>query len=150
MPQFELDRGTAEAADAFDRLDIFTQAYIEAMFWTAVDWNDQDAFENPNEFPEWDFSMLAPATLATIVADCADFQRENAADLEDATTGGYGQRGRDYDAASAGHDFWLTRNRNGVGFWDRDLGDLGDRLTAAAHAWGECDLYRGDDGRLYL
>lgn len=31
--------------------------------------------------------------------------------------------------ARAGHDLWLTRNGHGAGFWDRDLGELGDRLT---------------------
>lgn len=34
-----------------------------------------------------------------------------------------------------GHDFWLTRNGSGVGFWDRGLGDIGDRLTDIAKAF---------------
>ncbi len=140
MPQFELDRGTAESADAFDRLDIFTQAYIEAMFWLATDWADQDESGNPNEHPEWDVGMLAHETVAAIVADCSAFQSANAEDLAEAG-----------DDAQNGHDFWLTRNRHGAGFWDRGYDKaISDRLTADAHAWGEADLYRGDDGRLYL
>jgi hypothetical protein len=55
----------------------------------------------------------------------------------------------EFDYSQMGHDFWLTRNRHGAGFWDRGLGALGDRLTSAAHAYGEVDLYVGDDGRLY-
>lgn len=47
------------------------------------------------------------------------------------------------------HDFWLTRNSHGAGFWDRGLGDLGRELTEMAHAWGSADLYLGDDGRIY-
>lgn len=39
-----------------------------------------------------------------------------------------------------GHDFWLTRNGHGAGFWDRGLGELGDRLTDAAHAYGSVDV----------
>ena len=54
------------------------------------------------------------------------------------------------DLADLGHDFWLTRNRHGAGFWDRGLGELGKTLTEIAHSFGECDLYVGDDGRLYL
>lgn len=50
----------------------------------------------------------------------------------------------------AGHDFWLTRNRHGAGFWDRDLGDIGQALSDAAHDFGEQTLYVGDDGVLYL
>jgi hypothetical protein len=28
-----------------------------------------------------------------------------------------------------GHDFWLTRQGHGAGFWDRGLGKIGDQLT---------------------
>ena len=28
-----------------------------------------------------------------------------------------------------GHDFWLTRNGHGAGFWDRGLGETGKKLT---------------------
>lgn len=31
-----------------------------------------------------------------------------------------------------GHDLYLTSNHHGAGFWDRGLGELGDRLTEAA------------------
>jgi hypothetical protein len=48
-----------------------------------------------------------------------------------------------------GHDFWLTRNGHGAGFWDRGLGDVGDKLTEACKAFGGVDLYVGDDGLIY-
>lgn len=35
--------------------------------------------------------------------------------------------------AQLGHDLCLTSGHHGVGFWDRDLGSLGDDLTKAAH-----------------
>lgn len=49
-----------------------------------------------------------------------------------------------------GHDFWLTRNHHGAGFWDRGLGDLGKKLTEWAHSYGSSDVYLGDDGKVYL
>lgn len=49
-----------------------------------------------------------------------------------------------------GHDFWLTRNRHGAGFWDRGLKDLGKKLTEWAHSYGSSDMYVGDDGKVYL
>ncbi len=49
-----------------------------------------------------------------------------------------------------GHDFWLTRNRHGAGFWDRGLGDLGKKLTEWAHSYGSSDVYLGDSGKVYL
>ena len=33
------------------------------------------------------------------------------------------------DWESVGHDFWLTSQGHGAGFWDRGLGELGDKLT---------------------
>jgi hypothetical protein len=35
-----------------------------------------------------------------------------------------------------GHDLLLTRSGHGAGFWDRGLGELGDRLSEAARAYG--------------
>lgn len=48
-----------------------------------------------------------------------------------------------------GHDFWLTRNGHGSGFWDRGLEDIGEALSEAAKEFGEQYLYVGDDGKLY-
>lgn len=49
----------------------------------------------------------------------------------------------------AGHDFWLTQNGHGTGFWDRGLGELGRRLTDASKKYGTFDLYVGDDGLIH-
>lgn len=48
-----------------------------------------------------------------------------------------------------GHDFWLTRNGHGAGFWDRGLGAVGDDLSKASKSYGEVYLYIGDDGMIY-
>ena len=48
-----------------------------------------------------------------------------------------------------GHDLWLTRNYHGAGFWDRGLGEIGDKLTELAHSYGGVTLYIGDDGKIY-
>jgi hypothetical protein len=48
------------------------------------------------------------------------------------------------------HDFWLTRNHHGAGFWDGDYGDVGDELTKIAHAFGSVDVFPCDDGKLYF
>ena len=80
-------------------------------------------------------------------ADCDRFYDANAAGLncEGVTFGpDFGQDGR------AGHDFWLTRNHHGAGFWDGDWPEpQATALTDAAHAFGERNLYLGDDGRIY-
>jgi hypothetical protein len=137
MPQFILDTGTPEAAHAYSQLDSFTRAYIEAMFFT-------DANCDSEELADASFTELAPDALKSIVEDCSDFQESFADLLRFAYTFGA------YNESSAGHDFWLTRNGHGAGFWDRGLDDVGDKLTEMAHPYGEVSLYRGDDGLIYL
>lgn len=44
------------------------------------------------------------------------------------------------NAAQAGHDFWLTRNGHGAGFWDGDWDTLGDVLTKISHSYGETEV----------
>lgn len=54
------------------------------------------------------------------------------------------------DPGQVGHDYWLTRNGHGAGFWDRGLGKRGDRLTEITKPYGSRDLYLGDDGLIYV
>ncbi len=50
-----------------------------------------------------------------------------------------------YSASRAGHDFWLTRNGHGAGYWDGDLQDhIGESLTECARLAGACELYVND------
>lgn len=170
MPQFILDTSGTVAAvtgnqkihvDAeWSDLDAFTQGYIKALFFTE---------EESLRFPDTGhglggrmngggigFADLAPETLARIIADCAAFQdaafsliaqKIGFADLET-------NDGEPYTKARAGHDFWLTRNGHGAGFWDRGLPHgLGDALSALCGRgteWPGRDAYIGDDGKVYL
>ena len=54
-----------------------------------------------------------------------------------------------YDESRAGNDYWYTRNGHGTGFWDRGLGELGDKLAAACR-YREVNMVRGDDGLIYF
>lgn len=59
------------------------------------------------------------------------------------------------DPEQIAHDFWLTRNGHGVGFWDRtyendDDGTKGDRLTELSKKFGEIYPHVGDDGKIYF
>jgi len=122
-------------------MDAFTQGYITCAPWSSTDNSREDGGDPLDD--NYDESDIAPSTLAEIEADCADFQEANAADLtlyEEIT-------GRPSD--HAGHDFWLTRNGHGTGFWDRGAGDVGERLTKASKVYGSRDLYVGDDGLIY-
>lgn len=80
-------------------------------------------------------------------SECERFLSENAMDIKAAIA----DENFEVDLTQVAHDFWLTRNRHGAGFWDGDYPEkVGARLTDAAHKFGECWLYVGDDGTLYI
>lgn len=122
-------------------LDQFTRAYMAAALWSSTDEHGEplDAVFSPDD--------IAPECAAAMRESCADFIKSNGADLAD-----YCARMRCEQwtgVERAGHDFWLTRNGHGAGFWDRGLGQLGQRLSEAARICSGVDLYPGDDGRIY-
>lgn len=100
-------------------------------------------------------SDLAEETLTRMVADCERFQTEQADLITDdnLTHGPVASREHEgmYDSTErAGHDFWLTRNGHGCGFFDGDWTEpAATQLTNAAHAFGSFDLYVGNDGKIY-
>lgn len=130
-----------------DSLDTFTRAYIACALWSSTD-------DNGNPLDEHDGEMAAEC-LATMESDCSIFQNDN----RDLLTMAYAdprwiaedQRHDKpaYDASQAGHDFWLTRNGHGAGFWDRGLGEIGRDLSGMARQCGSADLCIGDDGLIY-
>lgn len=83
---------------------------------------------------------LARETKATMQDHCTQFLRDTHEILNHSGL----------TLEEAGHNFWLTRNGHGAGFWDRGLGGIGDALTAAACEFPEQTLYSGDDGKLYV
>lgn len=108
--------------------DEFCNGYIEAALWSSTD-DDGESLEDMD---------IAPETLEEMEKDCDDFVES------------FGHLFEGYDDAQAGHDFWLTRNGHGAGFWDGDYDEPeATELTDAAKAYGEYTLYVGDDGDVY-
>jgi len=118
-------------------MDKFTRGYIECIMWSSTD-DEGDPLDMTYIAED-----IAPEALKRIIKDCQEFQAENA----DLLSKYYCyHRPEDY----AGHDFWLTRNGHGAWFRDRGLGAPGEKLSTAARTRGSCDIYVGDDGRLYV
>ena len=114
-------------------IDAAVAGYMEAAAWTEEDQLRNDLQDLGGEFE------LAPDTQDKMRADVIAFVKE--ADLLLIRAG--------IEAGQAGHDFWLTRNGHGAGFWDRGNGDVGDELTKMCQTFGEYDLYVGDDGLVH-
>jgi hypothetical protein len=115
-------------------LDAFTRGYVESALWSSSDQGGEPLDKN------YDIDDITPEALATMAKDFANFQEASKELLEQS----------ELTDDEAGHDFWLTRNGHGVGFWDRGLGEIGDKLSEACKPYGTSDLYVGDDGRLYV
>ena len=109
----------------------FFEGYAIAALWSSY---DEDG--NPLD-SMYSISDIAPSSLESMKRDCDKFYDEYS-DLF-------------FNDERAGHDFWLTRNHHGAGFWDGDYEkEIGKTLTDASHAFGESNLYIGDDGLLYV
>jgi hypothetical protein len=113
-------------------LDTMLNSYIETALWSSTD-DDGEALDGVYSRDD-----LADETVNQMRSDCEDFLQSNGTTIEG------------LDASRVGHDFWLTRNRHGAGFWDGDYAEpVGKALTDASHVYGEVNLYVGDDGLIY-
>ena len=118
-------------------MDEFTASYLESALWSST---DDDG--TPLDDERYCDAELAPETIAQFKSECARFRAINTALLDQAT--------EHQSETRQAHDFWLTRNGHGAGFWDGDYPEeLGDALTVASKAFGTCDLYIGDNGLIY-
>lgn len=168
MPQFILntpDRAPpAKRPHPYYALDDFAKGYVEALFFTNGDTGD----EREGRLNEMGVERLTRASVAKIKEDCDAFQAEHTGLLTLAYATG------EYTPEQAGRDFWFTRQGHGAGFWDRgqlddsralwrELGrprigepgwdeytrrkgpTLGEKLSGAAKAFGECyvETWRG-------
>lgn len=129
----------------------FFRAYVEAALWSSpANGASDEMVENIDQF-DWvkeadsQIDVLDDDLAKEMREDCRKFIYDNRGDL--ALASRLYPRTEWPWTAQAGHDFWLTRNRHGVGFWDRGLGEVGDRLTKAAHAFGEIDLWADEEAR---
>lgn len=143
------------------KLQAFIDGYIECAMWANLMMykceHGENAYEcdecDPGEIdPELESADASPGeyddsltdeTLATVERDCRDFVAFNITDL----------MACGLDSSQCGHDFALTRNRHGAGFWDRKhrgtIEDAAlDRLTEASHAYGSQDFIVGYDGKV--
>lgn len=122
-------------------IDAFYDGYVTAILWA-------------NTYTETDGeleSVDGTVANAELTSDAATALRQDVDDFLDEHVQrliwGAAVRTRgQYRPDQAGHDFALTRNGHGAGFWDRGLGIVGDALTAHAKPHGERNLFVDSDG----
>lgn len=116
-----------------NRTDEIVTAALDCLLWLGTD--DEGV---PLEAHGFTIHDVIEADVEKLRDMLQAFVGSNAEDLEG------------LDAGAIGHDFILTANRHGAGFWDRGLGERGQRLTEAAHPYGELILYTAGAGKLYI
>ncbi len=119
----------------------FFNAYVDCALWSSTYGENG---ENNLDDGEHELSDEAKNIM---LADCADFLTYCAEVNVNPFPDYQNELYDDYELS--GHDFWLTRNGHGAGYWDRGL-ENGKELTAAAKTFGTCDLYVGDSGEIYV
>lgn len=117
-------------------IDQVLEHYITCALWASID-DDGDPFDRNYEAGD-----IHKEAVKRMRQEVEDFVREQK-DLINLLPDSYG-------LDQLGHDFFLTRNGHGAGFWDRGLGPVGDALTEACKACGSQDLYLGDDEFLWV
>lgn len=113
------------------KLDSFELGFFECALWSSNDESDEYGGEPLDK--NYEVGDIAEETLLKLKAECDSFREENAELLAQAG-----------DDSQNGHDFWLTRNGHGAGFWDRGYGPVGDKLSDACKKYNEVNLYVQD------
>jgi hypothetical protein len=115
----------------------------------AATWADLQIESRPDEFGSesylYGLDEIDEEGQRIIRQQCFDFALHNSEDVDtylaeidvphDSTAG-----------EMCGHDLYLTSVGHGAGFWDRGLGELGERLTAAAKAYGVNGVWLDESG----
>lgn len=121
------------SVDGFD-VDEVLKHYMVAALWSS---NDSDNEDQPFDRDYSTFD-IDPATVESMKMDVVKFLTENKAALKES----------ELSDDQIGHDFWLSRNGHGAGFFDHSLDpDIEKKLMNAAKAFKECNLY-AEDGKV--
>lgn len=115
----------------------FVEAYIEGLLFTEEEALGLSGADVLTE------DLFSNGAFQAIYTECADFFFGEYAEMEAAIA-----EFPHYGFSQAGHDFWLTRNGHGAGFWDRGIGKHGEELTKASKDYGETHAYMDEETNL--
>lgn len=124
-----------------NKLGPMVNGYITCALWSTPD----DSFFGDGSMLDENYHTkftISEPTLLQMIRDCVGFYWRNRMSLEALYESGF------YDESDAGHDFWLSRNGHGAGFFDRGRDDVWDELQASAMGWGTFDLWVNDDNEV--
>ncbi len=123
--------------------ETFTNAYVECLMWSEYHYATEEDFSEgiATPFDEVD-AILSRSAIEWIEMDCRSFYDDCASLWSGLWTD-----------EQAGHDFCLTRNGHGAGFWDRSYGGdaldtVGAILTERCRPYGTMSLGIDQNGQI--
>lgn len=132
---------------------LFFRAYLECAVWSSTDVHpddrpaerEADEEDDPEGGPE---EMPEPQALEEYGFSADDISTEAEEYLKEDARAFWAEHREllKENPGRAGHDFWLSRNGHGAGFFDGDWGQHGDALQKAAKVYGSEDLCISEDG----
>lgn len=137
--------------------DTVLDAYVECALWSSTGYNAETGEDTGPMDDNYGREDIAPEALASMREDIESFLFGRCQDDTVNDAARHAARiawwATELGESQIGHDFWLTRNGHGAGFWDRFSAgtgyQVGRALTDAAESYGTCDLYVADDGKVY-
>lgn len=131
-----------------DQIADIVDAQLTTLLWSSVDFAENEEHENFDAYYSADDATTdLHSRLWDELAQCEDVEFYGADKHAELTVAlnVYIQHFGSMWLSQFGHDLALTRNRHGVGFWDRGLGDAGDVLTEWAKCLGTLHIFHGHD-----
>ena len=134
-------------------IDAFCHGYAQALLWTDAfryisedEYMDADGERELVRDEDAAYAYISPGKwwegMGIDFADALYFLSENYGLLD-----GLSELPADWE--QHGHDFLLTRNHHGAGFWDRGYpNDMADTLTENAQVYGEHSVLTDDSPRV--
>ena len=102
-------------------IDDMVKGYLVSALWSSTDMNG-DPLDD-----KYSYHDFKEKSIELAQKDCASFE-ELAGELLNG-----------HDDSDIGHNFWLTRNGHGAGFWDGGY-EHGDELTKISDKFGELHI----------
>ncbi|QQM15371.1 hypothetical protein SEA_POUND_216 [Mycobacterium phage Pound] len=129
-------------------IDAMVTGYLEAQLWAGLDYRDEDS--EPVHYDEnYSLEDISPEYVEHVRAELSEVVAQHPLAVRMYLNAREYDPGQGTVSAHFGHDFYLTREHHGAGFWDRGLGELGEYLTRIADSYGSADeLYDNGEGML--
>ncbi len=137
----EIEVEVAAEGPTEEDLADFTRAYLTCALWASTPLGEPDSEADASlESLGYEVEDCCAETKSQARSDCEAFARDQYALLQQAFRNGYGW-------GKAGHDFFLSRNGHGAGFFDRGREPQWNALQRAAKAWASTEqVTENDDG----